>query len=282
MTETVAGADGAHSLEEANSSCPGERAARRARLRRPMYRPLSLLVLIIVWIMVSWLVRGHILPGPLATFQTLAGDLQQGEILHHLWVTLLRVVASFALAMCVGVGVGLAMGLSRRVEAFFDTWVVIAITVPGLVYIVVAYIGIGLNEVATVVAAASIVTPGILINVREGAKSIDARLVDMAKVFHCSPGRILRSVVLPQVFPYILAAARSGLGHTWKMVLFAEFMGRSNGIGFQLHAYFQMYDMRHVLSYTVLFVGVMLGIEFFIMKGLEQRVFHWRPRAALQ
>jgi len=184
--------------------------------------------------------------------------------------------------MGVGVGLGLAMGLSRRVEAFFDTWVVIAITVPGLVYIVVAYIGIGLNEAAAIVAAASIVTPPILITVREGAKSVDAKLVDMARVFRCRPSRILMQVVLPQVFPYMLAAARSGLGHTWKMVLFAEFMGRSNGIGFQLHAYFQMYDMRHVLSYTVLYVGVMLAIEFSIVKGLEQRVFHWRPRAALQ
>ena len=178
--------------------------------------------------------------------------------------------------MLLGVALGLAMGLSKRVETWFDTWLVLALNTPALIYIFLAYLALGLNEWAAILAVAANKIPVITVTVQEGVKAINVDLVDMARVYRTSQRRILFKVILPQVFPYIMAAARASLSLVWKIVLVVEFLGRSNGMGFQLHLFFQLFDMAHVLSYTLVFVGVMLLIEFLIVKKVEQALFRWR------
>ncbi len=65
------------------------------------------------------------------------------------------------------------------------------------------------------------------------------------------------------------------------MVLFVELIGRSNGIGYQIEHYYQMFDLGRVLEYTVFFVAIMLLIEVVLLGGLERRLFRWRPVARM-
>ncbi|MGQ4808716.1 putative aliphatic sulfonates transport permease protein SsuC [Candidatus Entotheonellaceae bacterium PAL068K] len=239
-------------------------------------RVLSVAVLFGLWAFCSWLLSPLILPSPWFTFHTLWEDVQQGDIFYHLGATLWRIFWSFASAMLLGVALGLAMGLSKRVETWFDTWLVLALNTPALIYIFLAYLALGLNEWAAILAVAANKIPVIIVTVQEGVKAINVDLVDMARVYRTSQRRILFKVILPQVLPYIMAAARASLSLVWKIVLVVEFLGRSNGMGFQLHLFFQLFDMAHVLSYTLVFVGVMLLIEFLIVKKVEQALFRWR------
>ena len=78
-----------------------------------------------------------------------------------------------------------------------------------------------------------------------------------------------------------MASARFGLGLVWKMVLFVELLGRSNGIGYQIEYFHQLFDLGRVLEYTVFFVAIMLLIEVVVLGGLERRLFRWRPAARL-
>ena len=61
------------------------------------------------------------------------------------------------------------------------------------------------------------------------------------------------------------------------MVLFVELLGRSNGIGYQIEYYYQLFDLGRVLEYTMFFVAVMLIIEVAILGNIERRLFRWRP-----
>jgi NitT/TauT family transport system permease protein len=65
------------------------------------------------------------------------------------------------------------------------------------------------------------------------------------------------------------------------MVLFVELIGRSNGIGYQIEYYYQLFDLGRVLEYTVFFVAIMLLIEVALLGGLERRLFRWRPTARM-
>ena len=76
----------------------------------------------------------------------------------------------------------------------------------------------------------------------------------MARSFRLSRGRVLRHVVLPQLVPFVVAAARSGLALIWKIVLVVELLGRSNGVGFQLSVFFQLFDVAAILAYALAFV----------------------------
>ena len=82
--------------------------------------------------------------------------------------------------------------------------------------------------------------------------------------------------MLPQLQPYIAAATRSGIALIWKIVLVVELLGRSNGVGFQIHLHFQLFDVSTILAYTLTFVAIMLLVELLLLQPLEKHARRWR------
>jgi ABC-type nitrate/sulfonate/bicarbonate transport system permease component len=111
---------------------------------------------------------------------------------------------------------------------------------------------------------------------REGARSLDTSLLQVAEVLRLPWGRKMRRAYLPQLYPYFMAATRSGLSLIWKIVLVVELVGRSNGVGFRLGLYFQFFDVANILAYSASFIAVMLAIEGFVIRPLERHLTRWR------
>jgi NitT/TauT family transport system permease protein len=86
--------------------------------------------------------------------------------------------------------------------------------------------------------------------------------------------------VIPQLAPYIAAAARSGLSLVWKIVLVVELLGRPNGVGFEIGVAFQLFDVTRILAYALAFIAVILAIEIFLVQPFERRASRWRIRPA--
>ena len=204
-------------------------------------------------------------------------ELKSGALVFNLAATLARVVIAFALAMALGTALGLAMGRSAVADAIADPWMLVLLNLPALVIIVLAYIWVGLNETAAIAAVALNKLPNTVVTVREGARALDRGLAEMAEVFRMAPMVRLRHVVLPQLAPYIAAAARSGLSLVWKIVLVVELLGRPNGVGFEIGTAFQLFDVTRILAYALAFVAVMLVIEYTLVQPLERRTSRWRP-----
>ena len=245
------------------------------------HRVISIAGAVALWWFFSLLLPANILPGPADTAIVLARDFAQGDVLPHLAITLLRVLGGLALAMLIGVPAGVFMGISTHAERVLDVWVMVALTIPSLCYAIVCFILIGLNELAAIVAIALTAAPSIAINLWEGVKTIDTKLVDMARVFEANRAMVLGRVLLPQVLPYIMASVRFGLGIVWKIAVLVELLGRPNGVGFKLFYWYQIADMSQVLAWTLLFTVVMLFIELVILKQIDRRLFGWRPRVSL-
>jgi NitT/TauT family transport system permease protein len=168
------------------------------------------------------------------------------------------------------------MGHGRRIDAFFDLWLVLGLNIPALVIIYLCYLWGGLTEVAAITAVALNKVPNTATILREGARAVDRELLQVADVLRLPWGRRMRQVYLPQLYPYFTAATRSGVSLIWKIVLVAEFVGRSNGVGFQLNVYFQFFDITNILAYTASFVAVVLAVESWAMRPLERRLTRWR------
>ncbi len=194
--------------------------------------------------------------------------------------TLMRVALAFALAMVVGSAIGLVMGRYQIADRLGDPWLVVLLNLPALVIIVLAYVWAGLTETAAIAAVALNKLPIATVTVREGARALDRGLDDMAQVFRMSAWTRMRHVVLPQLAPYLAAAARSGLSLVWKIVLIVELLGRPNGVGFEIGVAFQLFDVTKILTYALAFIAVMLVIETFLVQPLERHVSRWRPRTA--
>jgi NitT/TauT family transport system permease protein len=243
-------------------------------------RLLSLLVLIAAWYAGSEMAGQRMLPGPQTVALALWAEAQSGALTFNLAVTLARVAVSFVIAMAIGTAFGLWMGRSRVVDNLVDPWLVALLNLPALVIIVLAFVWGGLTETAGIIAVALNKLPNATVTVREGARSLDRQLDEMAKVFRMTPWVRLRHVLAPQLAPYLAAATRSGLSLVWKIVLIVELLGRPNGVGFEIGTAFQLFDVTRILAYAIAFVLVMLAIETFLVQPVERYVSRWRPKSA--
>lgn len=240
-------------------------------------RGLSLIAFLVLW---TVLARANgdptVLPSPLDLVRPFVEEMSSGELLYHLGVTVLRVAAAFGLAMSIGLVLGLLMGTRPALDRWLDPWLVVFLNLPALVLIVLCYLWIGLNETAAILAVTLNKIPNVTTIIREGARALDPELKAMAQVYRMRRADYLRHVVLPQLAPFITGASRSGMAVIWKIVLVVEFLGRSNGVGFQIHLYFQLFDVAMVLVYSLSFIGFMLAVEWLLLQPAERKVRAWR------
>ncbi|MDX1606531.1 MAG: ABC transporter permease subunit [Candidatus Competibacterales bacterium] len=239
-------------------------------------RTTSFVVLLGLWQIAAWSLATDMLPSPLAVAARIAWEISHAELPWHLGITLARVAISFALAMLIGTAIGIVMGRWRSADLLLDAWLVIGLNIPALVTIILCYVWIGLTDLAAIVAVAINKIPIVVVTVREGARAVDRELLAVARAFRLSRRRTLLRVYLPQLYPYIMAAARGGLALIWKIVLVVELLGRSDGIGFQLSIFFQFFDITGIVAYTVVFASVVLLVEALLMRPLERRLNAWR------
>jgi len=220
------------------------------------------------------------LPGPATVGAAILTEIRSGELPFQMACTLGRVVASFVIAMLLGSITGYVMGRSKTTNRFADPWLIVLINMPALVVIMFAYIWIGLNETAAILAVAVNKLPNVIVVMREGARALDPELDEMAEAFQLTRFARLRHVVIPQLAPYLAASSRSGLSIVWKIVLVVELIGRPNGVGFVLGSAFSLFDMVRILSYAICFIVLMLLIESLLVQPLERRANRWRRRPA--
>jgi NitT/TauT family transport system permease protein len=242
-------------------------------------RLLSFAIFLATWWIASLLAGDAKLPSPPTVLTALIAEAGSGALFFNLGATLARVALAFTLAMTLGVAIGYLMGRVRLADRLGDPWLILLLNMPALVVIVLAYIWAGLTEVAAIAAIAINKLPNAVVTLREGARALDAALDEMATAFALPRWRTFRHVVLPQLAPYIAAAARSGLSLVWKIVLVAELLGRPNGVGFEIGTAFQLFDIPLLLAYSLSFAAVVLVIETLLVQPIEVRLSRWRPRA---
>jgi NitT/TauT family transport system permease protein len=246
-------------------------------LRNREWRGLaSILLLLALWQIGAVLVDSRVFPAPMAVGQSLWREIRDGALLPHLGISLARVALSFFLAMVVGVALGLMLGRSPGLDPWLHPWLVILLNVPALVIIILTYVWLGLSELALLVAVAVTKIPSVAVTLREGARSLERDYAEVAEIYRFGFWKTLREVIAPQLAPYLLAAARNGLALVWKIVLVVELLGRSNGVGFQLQTYFQLFDVPRIVAYAAAFVGCVLLVEYAVFAPLERSAEGWR------
>ncbi|HEX2841119.1 ABC transporter permease [Hyphomicrobium sp.] len=255
-------------------------APRTSAAQSPLFRIAwgvgSIVGFLLFWEVMALLIQHRHLPPPTAVFSAMAREFASGELMFHIGMTLYRVVVAFVIAMLIGSTIGIVMGRNGGIDRFFDTWLILFLNLPALVIIILCYVWFGRTEVAAITAVAVNKIPNVAVTVREGARSLSRDLAEMAHMYRFGWWKTLRHVTLPQLAPFFLASARTGLSLVWKIVLVVELLGRSNGVGFQLGTYFQMFDVSMILAYALAFIIIVQLIEFGILQPIAARVNRWR------
>lgn len=253
---------------------------RRGRRSRPWVRVASPLSLIALWQLASS--TGVLSERTLAAPSTVAAAGRQllldGELQHHLLVSLGRVSQGLALGIFLGLVLALIAGLSHHGEELIDAPLQMLRTLPVLALVPLFILWFGIGETPKILLVALATTFPVYLNTFAGIRAVDPRLLEAGESVGLGRLDTIRHVVLPGALPSFLVGLRYSLGLAWLVLVVSEQINASSGIGFL------MTQAREFLRTDIIVVGLvvysLLGLASdVIVRVIERYALAWRPVA---
>lgn len=234
------------------------------------------LLVLAAWQLLHAAIGSAILPGPLPATAAFVNGLAEGTLLRHLGVSLLRILAAMALAMGIGVPLGLLMGMSRRADAVFSPVAYLLYPIPKVAFLPLFMVLFGLGDRSKILLIVAIIVFPILLAVRDGVKEIPEELHRSAVSLGLSRGQIYRELVLPAVLPQILSALRVSIGVSIATLFFSENYATSYGIGYFIMNSWVMADYVGMFA-GILAMGILGTFIFLAVDWAERKLCPWQP-----
>lgn len=202
-----------------------------------------------------------------------AGD--QGIALQ-LGNSLARVFGGFAIAIAVGIPVGLLIGMSKNAYTAFNPYIQILKPVSPLAWLPLAlFVFKEVNTTAIFVIFITSIWP-IIINTALGVRSVSEDYLNVAKVLQLTPFERVFQIILPVAVPFIFTGMRLSLGIAWLVIVAAEMLTGGVGIGFWI------WDEYNNLNYSHIIIGIILigviGYVLDTLMGIIADFFDYRKR----
>ena len=238
----------------------------------------ALVILLLVWqaIGASGLVDPLFISSPTAVARAAWLLSQRRDFWTDLQVSATEFMLGYGAALAVAIPLGLALGLSKRLQYLIGPFVDTLNAVPRvtLLPLIIIWCGIGIWSKVVVVFLGAVIP--VLINAQSGVKASEARFIRVARSFSASRFKIFSSIILPGVVPFIFTGAKYGAGRALLGVVVGELYASTAGLGHLIA------DAGNTFQTDVVFVGALL----FMAAGLlvvalldvfEQRFERWRP-----
>jgi NitT/TauT family transport system permease protein len=258
-------------------------------VRSPKFaRILFPFVVLGIWYFIYYTLDSRIFPSPqqVAVFMweeiTLTSGVRYSSVAENIYVqfgiTLMRLTIGFFIALILGTIIGLAMGISKKVDAFFHDWVMGVLAMPALVYALFLGLALGFTNRGPILAVVIAGTPFVIINIREGVRNTPKELIDMARSFEVPQNKITRHVLLPSLMPFFFAAIRYAYAVGWKGLVITEVFASDRGMGWTIKFWYDAHRAHGVIGMAIFFIIFALALEKLVFDPLADRAFKWRPR----
>lgn len=243
----------------------------------PIISPIVFIALIafIEWGTRAGWISNLTLPRPSDVFQTFIELYQSGLLFEHLIPSLTRLFMGALMGITVGIGVGILIGLFTLIRAGLLPVVAALFPIPKIALLPLFIIWFGIDEGSKyALIALGTFTPTV-VSTYGAVDNVDRSLIRMGQSFGLGWFSIVRKIVLPAALPGILSGLRISLSIAIILLVAAEMLGASYGIGAYILEAGSLYDLER------LFVGVtilsILGVTISWFVGLfERRLLKWR------
>lgn len=247
------------------------RAPARGRVPAWAIRAIAWVTLLVVWQVVAARVDPRFFTTPIAMTKAFVELVQSGELHEALLNSARSLFAGFALAVLIGVSIGLLMGRYRLVGAALDPYVNALFPTPRIAFIPLVVLWFGLELQAKIIVVCMMSVFPILINTYVGARDVSKSLDEVGRSLCASERTILLRIFLPATLPHILAGVRLGLGQAVGGMVVAEILLAFGGLGSLITAYARSFRPDYLFA-TIL-VLVLLGVGLtFLVQFAERRL----------
>ncbi|WP_448574954.1 ABC transporter permease [Thermomicrobium sp.] len=231
--------------------------------------PVALLALWEVAARAGW-VDQRFFPAPSAIVGAFWDAITTGVLLHHLKITLWRVLLGTVIGGVPAVLIGLAMGLWRWLRLTLDPIIAATYPLPKSALFPLLLLIFGLGEGSKVSMVAIGVFYLAVTNAMEGVLAINPVYFDVAKTFGAKRWDVIRTVALPGAMPLVLAGLRLGVGTGLILGVLAEMLGARDGLGYLLWSAWQTFSVSSL--WATLFVTAILGFASVQLVDFLRRV----------
>ena len=243
----------------------------------PWMLPLALLALWALATHFEW-IAPQVLPAPDAVALTFKDALLSGELWANLQISLLRVLAGFAIGLAGGLVLGVAMGLSPTVQDYVYPLFKAFAQVPVLGWLPLLMLLVGIDEALKIILISKAALVPIALNTFKGIRSVPTRYIEVGRVLRFTRWQMLARVVFPAALAPIWNGIRYGLTHAWLALVVVELLASSEGLGFMIVYGRQLFQLDVVLA-AVLVVGVVGYALDKVLAAIETRLLGWRKEA---
>ena len=204
-------------------------------------------------------------------------DAFSGTILTHLLASMGRVYGGFALAVVLGVPLGLIIGKVKIIRQLVDPTLSLLRPIPVTAWLPLSMIFFGLGPRSAVFLVFLGAFYPIVLNTIFGVRSVDMKLFEAASMLGCDGSRMFRQVVLPAALPSIFNGLRLAHGFAWILIVVGEMTGVPTGLGSVIM------DGRTLSRTDLVITGmIVIGIAGFatdrIIVAINNRVLRWSPQ----
>ena len=236
----------------------------------------SILLFIAFWDMGNQFYGDLVLPAPLETFETLWTMLHDPSVIGEIETTLYRASIGFGLSLVLGSVLGLLAGFFATASMMSRPIVTILVGMPPIAWIVLAMIWFGMGDETVIFTVVVASFPIVFVGALQGARTLDDDLKEMAESFKLPWHMKFIDVYLPHLFGYLFPSWVSGLGMAWKIVVMAELLATSDGIGASLAVARSQLDTPTALALVVIMIASLMFIEYIILEPIKREVELWR------
>ncbi len=215
------------------------------------------------------------LPAPLVVVKAFWTMLLRQNLLLDIWASVVIVGQAFIYGSVAALVLGVAAGLSQRVERFFGPTFDTIRHIPGIAWLPLIVLWLGIGAPAKILVIAKSVFFPVFLNTLQGIRNVDRNYVDLAKVLTLTPLQLVRQVILPGAMPSIVVSLRYAAGLAWALVVVAEGLSGLEGLGFLI---FRAQGL--LLTDQLIVCMIIIGaIGFLIDRGMylvQKRVLRWK------
>lgn len=236
----------------------------------------SLLLFCAAWELAGQVYGTLILPGPLATLTQLKLMFDDGSALPPLLISARRTLYGLAAALLAGSLLGLLAGRSLTAAMLSRPLVTLLLGMPPIAWLVLAMLWFGMGDATPVFTVFIACFPIVFAAAMQGARTLDNQLHKVALAYRLPPRMLFSDLYLPHVISYLFPAWVTALGTSWKVVVMAELLSTSDGVGAALAVSRAQLDTATSLAWIVAVLALLLGSEYLLLEPLKRQVERWR------
>ena len=248
---------------------------RWAGLGRRWVSPILLLILWEIGARVG-VIPPRVLAAPSAVAATFWGMAVSGELASNLAVSFVRVVLGLAAGVIVGSALALTAGLSKLGEDAVDPLIQMLRTLPILALSPLFIVWFGIDETPKLLLIALAVVFPVYLNLFNGIRAVDPKLVEAARSFGLSGWSLIREVVLPGALPSFLLGLRFALAVAVLVLVVAEQINAQAGLGYLINNARDFMRTDIIVVCLVIYALLGLGADS-LVRLIERRALAWRP-----